>query len=86
MQLLSTLDYLACLDALKDTKACLNNDFSTYKRAFQHCRADVPDAEQITNENNLLQPFLANQQSMLSALRTAVRALRTGKLSSGGRR
>ena len=30
MQLLSTLDMLAVLDALKDTKACLNNDFSTY--------------------------------------------------------
>ena len=29
VQLLHTLDMLAVLDALKDTKACLNNDFST---------------------------------------------------------
>ena len=72
IQLLNTLDMLAVLDALKDTKACLNNDFSTYKRAFQHCRADLPDQEQITTENNLLQPFLANQQTLLTALKTAV--------------
>ena len=75
VQLLNTLDMLAVLDALKDTKACLNNDFSTYKRAFQHCRADVPDQEQITTENNLLQPFLANQQTLLTALKTAVQRL-----------
>ena len=107
VQLLHTLDGLAVLDALKDTKACLNNDFSTYKRAFQHCQADIgPLAEQKTTENNLLQPLcpwqrlaprtaallcraccapltrahvrshrvrrLANQQSVLSALRDAV--------------
>ena len=72
VQLLHSLDTMAVLDALKDTKACLNNDFSTYKRAFAHCRADIPDAEQITTENNLLQPFLANQKVMLTSLRTAV--------------
>ena len=33
VQLLRVLDVLVVLDNLKDTKACLNNDFSTYKRA-----------------------------------------------------
>ena len=42
--------------SLKDTKACLNNDFSTYKRAFQHCRADIPNAEQITQVAICLSP------------------------------
>ena len=70
-QLLNTLDMLAVLDATLDTKACLNNDFSAYKRAFAHCRSDIPDAEQITNENGLLQPFLAVPQTLLTALRVA---------------
>ena len=75
VQLLNSLDMLAVLDALKDTKACLNNDFSAYKRSFAHVRADVPDAEAVTNENNLLQPLLANPQAMLQALKTSVQQL-----------
>ena len=35
IQLLNTLE-CSPSSMLKDTKACLNNDFSTYKRAFQH--------------------------------------------------
>ena len=72
LQMLRTLDLIAVLDALKDTKACLNNDFSFYKRAFQNCRADVPDQEQITTENNLLKDILPNQQTLLTALKIAV--------------
>ena len=67
----SHADMLAVLDATLDTKACLNNDFSAYKRAFAHCRSDIPDAELITNENGLLQPFLAVPQTLLTALRVA---------------
>ena len=54
------------------SQACLNNDFATYKRAFQFCRGDIPNAEQITQENNLLQPFLANRESLILALKAAV--------------
>ena len=72
IQLMKTLDVLVVLDSIKDTKACLSNDFATYKRAFQFCRGDVPDAEAITQENNLLQPFLANNESITVALKTAV--------------
>ena len=75
VQLLSTLDMLAVLDALKDTKACLNNDFSAYKRAFQHCKVDIPDAQQKDMENGLLQAFLPNQSSLLTALRSSVQKL-----------
>ena len=72
MQLLHALDMLVVMDSLKDTKACLNNDFATYKRAFQHCRADIPDADTITQDNNLLQPFLANKESLVSALKSQI--------------
>ena len=68
-QLLQTLDMLAVIDALKDTKACLNNDFSAYKRAFQHVLNDLPDIEKKTTENTLLQPCLANKEWILSSLR-----------------
>ena len=72
MQMLKALDVLVVLDSLKDTKACLNNDFATYKRAFQHCRSDIPNAEQITQENNLLQPFLANKEALITSLKITV--------------
>eukprot|EP00316_Scyphosphaera_apsteinii_P002202 CAMPEP_0119338162 /NCGR_PEP_ID=MMETSP1333-20130426/95505_1 /TAXON_ID=418940 /ORGANISM="Scyphosphaera apsteinii, Strain RCC1455" /LENGTH=286 /DNA_ID=CAMNT_0007349377 /DNA_START=30 /DNA_END=886 /DNA_ORIENTATION=+ len=72
MQLISVLDVVVVLDSLKDTKACLNNDFSTYKRAFQHVRADVANADQITQENNLLQPFLAHKEKLLFEMKQAV--------------
>ena len=75
VQLLSTLDTLALIDALKDTKACLNNDFSVYKRAFQHCRADLPDAQQKDAENTLLQQMLPSRMVMLTALRASVQKL-----------
>lgn len=68
-QLLRALDMLVVMDSIKDTKACLNNDFATYKRAFQHCRADIPNADSITQENTLLQPFLANRESLLTHLK-----------------
>lgn len=34
-------------DYLKDTKACLTNDFSRYKRALTSVRQDLPDAESL---------------------------------------
>ena len=75
VQLMHSLDMLAVLDALKDTKACLNNDFSAYKRAFQYCKSDVPDQEQIMTENMLLGEFLPHQASLLTALKQAVQRL-----------
>lgn len=34
-------------DYLKDTKACLTNDFSRYKRALTSVRQDIPDADRL---------------------------------------
>lgn len=34
-------------DYLKDTKACLTNDFSRYKRALTSVRQDLPDADSL---------------------------------------
>lgn len=36
-----------CQDYLKDTKACLTNDFSRYKRALTSVRQDLPDADSL---------------------------------------
>ena len=72
VSLINILDLIIVLDALKDNKACLSNDFSAYKRAFTHLRADIPEAEQIALENNHLQPFLANKETLVTALKLAV--------------
>lgn len=34
-------------DYLKDTKACLTNDFSRYKRALTSVRQELPDADEL---------------------------------------
>ena len=59
---------MSVLDALKDIKACLNNDFSNYKRAFHHCRSIVPDAEQVRPPPR--RPFRASffSQPLLSSI------------------
>ena len=72
MQMLRALDMLVVMDSLKDTKACLTNDFATYKRAFQHCHADIPNADSITLENARLQPFLSNKESLMSFLKSSL--------------
>ena len=46
-------DLFVVLDALKNMKACLNNDFAFYKRAFGFLRKQsaLTDSEQIENQN-----------------------------------
>jgi cytoplasmic FMR1 interacting protein len=60
--LIKLVDLLLKLDSLKDMKACLQNDFSSYKRAFQLVRNELPDAEEISAEVHNLQMFLGNPQ------------------------
>jgi cytoplasmic FMR1 interacting protein len=62
------LDLLALLDALKNMKANLNNDFSFYKRSFSLLRSNMPDDQ--SQENNTLYLFLANQNSITTNLKT----------------
>ena len=73
--LINMLDLFIVIDALKDAKACLSNDFSMYKRSFSHCRSEISNAEQIALENNLLQPFLASKETFVAALKIAVEKL-----------
>jgi len=77
MQLLYTLDVFVVLDSIKDAKACINNDFAFYKRAFQLCAKDVEKskAEQITNEMKDLQPFWGLRQVLLNDLKREVQAV-----------
>lgn len=60
--LVQIIDMLIVLDALKDMKACLQNDFSRYKRAFASIRGDLNDADVISEEIHNLQMFLGNPQ------------------------
>eukprot|EP01104_Vermistella_antarctica_P000182 TRINITY_DN1020_c1_g4_i1.p1 TRINITY_DN1020_c1_g4~~TRINITY_DN1020_c1_g4_i1.p1 ORF type:complete len:1278 (-),score=381.80 TRINITY_DN1020_c1_g4_i1:98-3931(-) len=73
--LIQILDMLAILDALKNMKACLNNDFSFYKRAFGFLRKGAAAAEDQTQENHSLYLFLANQNSITTALKTELQQI-----------
>ena len=53
------LDVLLLLDALKDMRTCLINDFSRYKRAFTPIRAALSDSESLSEEIHQLQMFLS---------------------------
>lgn len=67
-KMVEVLDMLSLLDTLKNMKACLNNDFSFYKRAFGFLKRNLaPDEEAF---NQMLHLFLANQSSISNALKT----------------
>jgi cytoplasmic FMR1 interacting protein len=48
------------MDNLKDMKACLQNDFTRYKRAFGAIRSNITNGQAIFDESHKLQMFLAN--------------------------
>jgi cytoplasmic FMR1 interacting protein len=60
--LVKVVDMLILLDALKDMKACLQNDFSRYKRAFNSIKSELSDSEMLNEEIHKLQMFLSNPQ------------------------
>lgn len=70
------IDMLVTLDALKDMKACLQNDFARYKRSFANIRNDIEDSDTIADNVHNLQMFLGNPQQphdlILSSLRSEV--------------
>eukprot|EP01133_Synstelium_polycarpum_P001207 gene1207-1395_t len=67
--LVRMLDLFALLDALKNMKACLNNDFSFFKRASGFLRKQMSGAEDQTQENHTLYLFLAHQNSITTTLK-----------------
>jgi cytoplasmic FMR1 interacting protein len=79
--LVKIIDLLLKLDNLKDMKACLQNDFSFYKRSFQHVRKEMPEdeADQISAEVHNLQMFLGNpahpKSLIFHNLKTAVKRI-----------
>jgi len=73
-QLVKMLDLFTILDALKNMKACLNNDFSFYKRAFGFLRKSMANDDQ-TQENHNLYLFLAHQNSITTNLKTEIQQI-----------
>ena len=69
------LDLLLLLDALKDMKTCLLNDFARYKRAFQPIKASLTDSGALSDEIPLLQMFLSEHNAVYSQLRAEVQRL-----------
>ncbi|CAM9579119.1 unnamed protein product [Ectocarpus fasciculatus] len=86
--LIAVVDLMQKMDYLKDTKACLTNDFSRYKRALTSVRQDLPDAESLGQargwkrngaEQHSLQLFLGNpkhpKQLIINTLRDSIKAI-----------
>eukprot|EP01091_Cochliopodium_minus_P018721 TRINITY_DN766_c0_g1_i1.p1 TRINITY_DN766_c0_g1~~TRINITY_DN766_c0_g1_i1.p1 ORF type:complete len:1390 (-),score=504.69 TRINITY_DN766_c0_g1_i1:45-4214(-) len=74
LHMIKMLDMFAKLDALKDMKACLNNDFSFFKRAFGFLRKNMGNDDQ-TQENHTLYLFLANNNSITTSLKSELQGL-----------
>jgi len=60
--LVRAINCLVLLDALKDMKACLLNDFSRYKRSFTPIHQTIENSDPIAEEIHNLQLFLGNPQ------------------------
>ena len=77
--LIKVVDLLQKLDNLKDMKACLNNDFSRYKRAFGSIRSSLPDGDAVSDDIHALQLFLGNpahpKQLLMHNLRDALKKI-----------
>ena len=78
-RMVDCIDLLVVLDNLKDIKACLQNDFAFYKRAFHNVKAQVDDSDRIADDVHKLQMFLADPRCpksiILHKLREEVRGI-----------
>ena len=74
--IIDCIDMLVLLDALKDMRAALQNDFSRYKRAFTPIRGELADSDALSDEIHTLQMFLSNPQQahnlIMSHLKTDI--------------
>ncbi|CAM9167660.1 unnamed protein product, partial [Phaeothamnion confervicola] len=75
--LIAAVDLLQRIDHIKDSKACLTNDFSRYKRALTVVRGALPDGEALMKESQQMQLFLGNvkypKNLIFNTLRDAVK-------------
>jgi|UPI00048BFC97 cytoplasmic FMR1 interacting protein len=54
------LDLMIKLDALKDLKVCLKNDFALYKRALHVLKSSLQETDQLEKEVHRVQMFLSH--------------------------
>ncbi|CAH3019681.1 unnamed protein product [Porites evermanni] len=68
------INMFAVLDALKNMKACLNNDYAFYKRADTFLRRGTGDVSMIEESQNL-SLFLANQNKITFLLKEGLETI-----------
>eukprot|EP01119_Soliformovum_irregulare_P019520 TRINITY_DN6199_c0_g1_i4.p1 TRINITY_DN6199_c0_g1~~TRINITY_DN6199_c0_g1_i4.p1 ORF type:complete len:1378 (-),score=485.69 TRINITY_DN6199_c0_g1_i4:58-4191(-) len=73
--LIDLMDTFALLDAIKNIKACLPNDFAFYKRAFGFLRRTMTSNDDQTQENHTLYLFLAHQNIITTNLKTELQTI-----------
>ena len=58
--IIDAIDMLVLLDALKDMRAALQNDFARYRRTFTSIRGELADSDALSDEIHTLQMFLSS--------------------------
>ena len=80
--IVEVFDLVIKLDALKDVKVCLKNDFAFYKRALHGMKASLSEAKELEEEVYRLQMFLSNpvhsKGYLASTLRDRLNQVRGG--------
>jgi cytoplasmic FMR1 interacting protein len=80
--IVEVFDLVIKLDALKDVKVCLKNDFAFYKRALHGMKASLSEAKELEEEVYRLQMFLSNpvhsKGYLASTLRDRLKQVRGG--------
>lgn len=72
LYLVQMIDMLTILNAIKDMKSSLQNDFARYKRVFNSIRGQLDDADQLADEILRIQAFLGNLNAISSELRKEI--------------
>lgn len=67
------VDVVVKIDALKDVKTCLKNDFALYKRTFFLIKNRLEEVDEISNEVNKIQMFLSNPMHQKHYVLTMIR-------------
>ena len=68
------VDMIVKIDALKDLKTCLKNDFALYKRTFYLIKDQLKEAAELSNEINQIQMFLSNPMHNKHYVLTMIRS------------
>jgi len=78
-RLVMLVDVVASLDLVKDMKSAHQNDFAAYKRAVKNARNTIVNQQQVEQEINLLETFMADRAhpryTMLTNLKRKLHAM-----------